>query len=181
MRTIKMLAVAVVLALTGAIYAAGAMQDAAKTKDPAKAPKSCCRKHGGAQTAAHAGMKHEGCCAGGACSKDHTGGHAQTATPKTAAAGEEKAGCCGGSCCCAGGSCGKEHKGAGARAAADGESCCKNGAAFCKGGGENCCKTHKPDAKHAAQQPSVEKNEGCGSCACCAANKADHKAHAGGR
>ena len=177
MRTIKMLAVAFVLALTGAFYAAGAMQDNAKTKEPAKAARSCCQRHDGTQTTAHAGMKHEGCgagccCSGGACSKEHTGGHARTATPQTAAAGEEKAGCCGGSCC-------KEHK---AAAADSGESCCKgkDGAACCKGGGEACCKAHKPDAKQVAQKSSVEKNEGGGSCACCGV-KAGKSTHAGQR
>lgn len=161
MRTIKLMAAVLVLALTGAVYAAGAMQDAATTPDSAQAAKNCCRKRDGAQGAAHAGTKHEGCCAGGACSKAHKDGPARAAT-QSPAAGDE-AGCCGGD------SCDNEHKGANTQSAAHGGECC------CKEGGA-CCKAHKSDAKQGEQEASGEKAEGC--CGTCCGAKAGHAAHA---
>ena len=195
MRTVKLLAVALMLALAGAVYGAGAMQDTAKQQGETKAAKSCCQMHGKAKAAdTHAGMKHEGegccgggggCCVGGACAKEHKGAHA-AATRKTAAA-DKKAGCCSGDTgCCAGGACAKGHKDAKTQAVAvSGESCCKEGAACCKEGA-TCCKTHKADAGQTVAKAVDSKGTAaascCGgsSCACCG-DKDSHKTHTGGQ
>ena len=90
MRTIKLSAIALLLALTGAVYAAGARQSAARSHDTTKAEKSCCQKHAGAQASTHGATRHdgEGCCAGGCCSgacpKDHKG-HEKASAQEVAA------------------------------------------------------------------------------------------------
>lgn len=173
MRTVKLLAVVLVLALTGIVYAAGASQDAAKTPETGKASQSCCRKHATPQAAAtEAGKKldGEGCCAGGSCAMKLEG--AQAGTPK-AAAGGEKAGCCaaGGSSCCASGSCADGHdKAAGTQDAARGV--------------EGCCKAHKSDAKQAASSRSSGAQPEAAASTCggsCCGGKAVRKTQAAGR
>jgi hypothetical protein len=163
MRILKLMNVALVLALTGAVYAAGAMQETAKTPDKAKAGESCCRmnREGATQATAHKGSKHEGesccaggagCCAGDACDMKHKGAHAKATAQKTATA-EHAAGCCAGdTTCCGGGSCSMKHKDASAAANAHAaSSCCADKADCSKGCGQECCKAHQADtAKKAA-------------------------------
>lgn len=180
MRILKLMTIGFMLALTSGVYAAGAMQDAAKPQGAAKAEKSCCRmKHEGAQTSAHKGMKHggetccgsESCCAGGACDMKHKGGHATTAVEKSTT-GEQTAGCCS-SDSCGGGSCMMKHKETSAATHAHATaSCCTDVAACCQGDGvQACCKAHKSDTKKAAAAAkSGDKRAAscCGaSCSCC--------------
>jgi hypothetical protein len=180
MRTLKLITVGLVLALTSMAYAAGAMQDAEKPQGAAKAEKRCCQmKPEGAQAYAHRGMKHggeaccgsESCCAGDACDTKHKGGHATPAVQKTAT-GAQTSGCCSGdSCCCDGGSCMVKHKEASATANAHATaSCCTDGAACCHGDGQACCKAHQSDTTKAAAAKSGDKSATscCGAtCSCC--------------
>ena len=130
MRTLKLIAVAMILAFAGAVYAAGAMQDAAtKTQEAAKPSKSCCMKHGGAKAATHDATKHvgKGCCSaegaggccGDSCSKEHHKGG--RAVAQKTAVGVEKAGCCSSdhSCCKEGAKCCEAHKAGNKQAAAN--------------------------------------------------------------
>lgn len=169
MRNFKLFAAALTLALTGAVYAAGAMQNAPKTQENAKAEKNCCLKHTGEwPTHAVAESGDEGCCARGASASEHA--DARAGARRSAAAGE-KPGCCsadssthaGNGCC--------RHRAGGAEQTAShrGEGCCKEGAACCKGAGNDCCKAHKSDAAHAAVAGSTEEAASCpvGSHGCC--------------
>lgn len=159
MLRIKFFAVALVLGLTGAVYAAGRTQDASAQDHSAhaagKTPACCQAKHGKAeqkegQPAASMSCDHQG----GSCCKGHAAHAGQSAE------GED---CCAGGSCCAG-----HEKKAGAAAAVvktsagqeEAKSCCAGGGSCCKEGAE-CCKGHA-----AAAQTAGEKREGC--CACCA-------------
>ena len=200
MRTLKLMTIGIVLALTGAVYAAGAIQETTKTTDKATAEKSCCRmKRDGTQTAAHKGIKHEGegccaggaccgggnCCLGGTCDMKHKGGHAATAHKTTA--GEKTSDCCSGGSCCGGGNCSMHHKkdARAAKSAHAAASCCTEGAACCKGGGQACCKAHKADAKQGVATANAKEGDpsaaSCcdASCSCCG-SRAGHTAQAGG-
>lgn len=171
MRTVKLLTVAFMLALAGAVYAAGAKQDNAKPPETTKAEKSCCKKHAGTPASANAVAKHSaGCC----CKGDSCGGASRAArhdgtwaaAMKTAAASVDEASCCGtGSACCAGGSCCKGRDTSGATVTScDGESCCKEGAACCEGAGKNCCNAHK--AGNAAGAKGMMASCSGSSCGC---------------
>jgi len=162
MRTVKFLAAVLMLTLAGAVYVAGAMQDATNTKENEKAAKSCCKK----QNAAPAPSPHgaQTCCSAGGC--DHQKG-AHAGAQKTTAA-DEKAGCCsGGKECCAGG----------------GRDCCKEGASCCKGGATDCCKAHKTASTRSvagAGERGTAAHRCCGSCAD-RGGESGHKAHTRGR
>ena len=144
MRTIKLLVVALFVALAGAAYAAGGAQEAAHTKHAAKS--GCCKAHKqDAKQGAHScDMKSgKGCCSGGSCCtpqksegaqdakkeaagcgccEGHKAGGVQAATAKQTSGAEAKAGCCGGDCCkdCCKGA---ETKSAAAKDG-EGHSCC---------------------------------------------------------
>jgi hypothetical protein len=162
MQKAKFFAAVAVLALAGAVYAGGNLQESASQAQAAKAVKaSCCAAHKGEQQGeghhAHAAMSCDkdgkGCCGGGQ-------------------------GCCagGGGSCCAGGSCEKPKKGEAAAvkvsATAEGESCCAPGAACCQGDGQACCAAHKGEAKSASAATKEGESccAGCGS-GCCSTHK----------
>ena len=156
MRNVKLMAVALMLTLTGVVYAAGYVQDAGHAHGSA-AKASCCKAHdkGDKQTAAQSCDKDgKGCC------KAHKAGAAEAVSVKD---GE---GCCAGGGCCSGGSCSKGHKKTADATYVEvsdksGESCCA-GSDCCKDCA--CCQGHKTMAKHAA---AAQHKEGEGCCACC--------------
>lgn len=166
MRTVKLFAVAFMMALAGAAYAVGAMQDGAKPRETGKAETGCCRKQAATPAPAHALAKH---CAGCRCEGDSCRGASHAArhdgtwagATKTVAAPVDEASCCAaGSACCAGGSCCKGHANSEATVASGGgESCCE-------GAGKNCRKAH--DAVSAAAAGAKDKTASCpgGSCGC---------------
>jgi len=165
----KLSAVALVLALAGAVYAAGRTQDAAHQNHSAHAAghkAACCQakhKQDGQKADAMSCDREGGCC------------HAHKADAKQTAATQDGESCCAGGGCCGGsGGCCAGHKKEGAQAAVvktsaeqtsagqqaasccDGGSCCKEGADCCKGQHQAAAQTATADHKH----------EGC--CACCA-------------
>ena len=170
MNRIKVLALAVTLGLTGAAYAAAAVQDATHTHET-KAKAGCCAAHvsdaepGDKPTARACDMKGGGCC------QHHKAEGAQASADKSAKS------CCaeGAACCKDGADCCKAHKVGGA-SKAEAKSCCNHGE------GGDCCKAHKSDAaaqKVSADSPSAKAEAGC---ACCGGGCCDaHKGHKAGR
>ncbi|MDT7543483.1 MAG: hypothetical protein QOE33_3387 [Acidobacteriota bacterium] len=151
MRSIKIIAFALVLGLTGAVYAAGLTQDATHTHATAKP--DCCKMHmaGDKKSAAAAhdtcDMKDGGCCKA----------HAEKSQANAHAAGCD---CCSGGCC----QMHKEHASTAKVAANSGgdtpadscasADCCKDCA---------CCKAHHAAASEATADK--ESHQGC--CASC--------------
>jgi hypothetical protein len=135
MLRMKFFAMALVLGLAGAVYAAGRIQDATQHQHPAdaagKAPACCQAKHGKAE-------RKEGQTAEAmSCDKDGAGcceGHHADAK-QTAARPDGESCCDGGSCCKEGADCCKAHKAHGAQAAS---------ADVKKEGGCACCATSCP-------------------------------------
>jgi hypothetical protein len=154
MQKTKFFAVAIVLALTSAVYAAGNLQQTTHAQGPAKSEKAdCCAAHkdGDKQAAMSCDKNDKGCCA----ARNHGDAHKAHDTHETAgkqtASTEAVRNCCGESCCatgascCAGDSCDAHQKKDGATivktsATADAESCCSGGGC-CSGNG--CCAAHK--------------------------------------
>jgi hypothetical protein len=173
MLRIKFFAMTLVLGLTGVVYAAGNMQDAAHHNHGAqsadKAP-ACCQaghKKDAQKDAQKDGEKAAMSCdrEGGGCCKSHS------ADGKQASAKAEGESCCAGG----GGACCKSHQKAGADAAvvktsadADAADCCGAGASCCKDGAA-CCKGHKAGAQTAATDKKHE-----GGCDCCGTSCAMH-------
>ena len=168
MRTIKLLVVALFVALAGAAYAAGGAQEAAHTSHAAKA--GCCKAHKqDAKRASHScDMKAgKGCCSGGSCCAAHQSEGARAAN--AAAQGTKKEGACRG--CCEG------HKAGGAQAATATQTGGSDAKAGCCGGEccKDCCKSHKGGAetKPAAAAKGGESHSCCASCgSCCKAQVA---------
>ncbi|HEX8070468.1 MAG TPA: hypothetical protein VF546_10985 [Pyrinomonadaceae bacterium] len=106
MRSLKLSAIALLLGVTGLVYAAGAPQTPAPAAGPHDADASCCKthKHGGTQTAAQtadANAAHAACCADCPCC---TGAHKTTNAGATQHAAHAD-----GASCCAGHECRKAH------------------------------------------------------------------------
>jgi hypothetical protein len=166
---IKLFAMALVVGLAGAVYAAGNIQDAAHQHHGAQsADKPACCQAGHQKDAQKAAQK-EGEQAAMSCDKDGCcKGH--KADAKDASAKAEGASCCGdGAACC------KGHQKAGAEAAvvrtsadAEAASCCGAGASCCKDGAD-CCKGHKAEGQTASADKKHE-----GGCECCGASCERH-------
>jgi hypothetical protein len=168
MRSIKLTAFALVLGLTGAVYAAGLTQDATHTNATATttAKPDCCKMHmaGDKKSAAAAqetcNMKDGGCCKADCCKA-----HAEKSQANAHAAGCD---CCSGGCC----QMHKEHASAAKVAANSGVNtpadscasadCCKDCA---------CCKAHHAAASAATTDKGAHQD-------CCASCR---KAHDAGR
>lgn len=113
MRTLKLLAVMLVLSVTGAVYAAGAVQNTAQPQETKTRAASCCAGHKaeGQKTAEHS------CCAG------HKDGEAASCCKAGASCCKDGAECCKtsakaashGASCCGGGSCARAETKAGGR------------------------------------------------------------------
>jgi hypothetical protein len=171
MRSIKIIAFALVLGLTGAVYAAGLTQDATHTHATATAKPDCCKMHmaGDKKSAAAqetCDMKDGGCCKADCC-KAHAEKSQANAHMKSQAS-THAAGCD----CCSGGCCQmhKEHASAAKVAANSGVNtpadscasadCCKDCA---------CCKAHHAAASAATTDKGAHQD-------CCASCRMAHDA-----
>jgi hypothetical protein len=163
MRSLKLTAIALLLGVAGAVYAAGPKSTPAQTASDANA--SCCKMHkqGGTQTAAEhqACCAHKDgatccCCAAGSCSTKLKKVHAARAAAHTVenAAAQTSANATAHAACCA-----------------DGADCCANCA---------CCQAQHAHKSTTNADTRGAKAEGThAGCACCA-RRAGHTTQSGG-
>jgi hypothetical protein len=140
MKTIKLIALVLVLCLTALVNAAGGGQSTAPNSAPVRQAHCCAAQQQGDSQATHSCMKDGAQCA---CCRAHHAEHTQTATTQ---ANDD---CCAGSDCCKAGDCckGSDH--------------CKDCA---------CCKAHKTHAQHSAAAAQATQTSAHDCCACCAAS-----------
>jgi hypothetical protein len=167
MRSIKIIAFALVLGLTGAVYAAGLTQDATHTHATASEKPDCCKMHTAGDKKSAAATAHDTCNMkdGGCCKADCCKAHAEKSRANAHAEG---CACCSGGCC----QMHKEHATA-AKVAADSKGtadadCCASA---------DCCKDYACCKAHHANAPATtaDRGEHQGCCASC------RKAHDAGR
>jgi hypothetical protein len=167
MRSIKFFVGALVLGLTGAVYAAGSTQDATHTHATATENPGCCKMHmagdkkSGASPQETCDMKDSGCCKADCC-KAHAQKLQANAHAKSQAHNATAEGCA----CCSGGSC-QMHKeqATAAQVAADSKGsanagCCAS-ADCCQDSA--CCKAHHA----AAPEATADKGDHHGCCTSC--------------
>jgi hypothetical protein len=161
MKRIKLLSVAFVIAVAGALHAAARAQDATGVRAQGDKP-ACCKAHKAGDKQAEG----DSCdmAGGDCCCKSHS-------ATKQSAKASDKGGCS----CCDSGCCAHDNKGAQA-------STVKTGGAqtmSCDASGDccktcDCCNAHKSHAAHQSAGAGDGKGDGascCAGCSCCGARQ----------